>query len=113
MISVNSILLNERQTYYDVLRDTQGLDFAESVDVTKFVNFHTNVLLESAIQLEEKAVQFNMQKDEWIAATDGFLKPRQVVGLMYMASVGPLATSTYAKLNRCSQPTALSDYRTW
>lgn len=109
MLSVNSILLNQRRQYYDVLRNTQGLDFAEQMDVTPFVDFHTDALCQAVIDLEEKVVEFNIRKDRWIASTNGVFNPRQVVGFLYMLDIGPLGTSTYARLNRCSQPTALSD----
>ena len=61
------------------------------------------------MRLEEKAVNFGRQRDEWIGLFGDSLRPRQAIALMYMLDMGPISTSTYARLNKCSQPTALTD----
>lgn len=109
MISISAILLERRQAYYGALRDAQGLEFVTEVDVTPFVLFHTAALRDAVTRLEEKVVGFNLRRDEWAHVNQGTLNERQVIGLMYMLDLGALSTTTYAKLSKCSAPTALTD----
>ena len=44
MLSVSGVLLERRSEYYAALRESQGPEFLESVDVTEFVRFHTESL---------------------------------------------------------------------
>lgn len=111
MLSVNSVLLTQRDTYYEVLRSVQGPDFESALDITGFIRFHTNVLTSAVAELEDRAVHFNMRRDYMVAEGRDYLDPRQVIGLMYMLDLEPLSTSTYAKLSGCSVPTARSDLR--
>lgn len=109
MISISAVLLARRQEYYNALREAQGMDYIDSVDVTPFVRFHTQALTDAVAQLEEKVVTFNMRRDEWTRTAPSTINQRQVIGVMYMTDLGPLSTTTYARLAKCSQPTALSD----
>ena len=111
MISVNGNLLNKRQDYYDKLRSVQGKEFRESVDITDFVLFTVRMLNEAVNGLESKAIEFCKRKDELEKISKGMLDPRQVVGILYMLDLEPLSTAVYARLNRCSIPTARSDLK--
>ena len=111
MLSVSSVLLRDRDDYYESLRSAQGPDFLEQVDITDFVRFHTRSLTNAATALEEQAVAFNMRKDRLLSESSDVLDARQVIGLMYMLDLGPLSTSTYSVLNDCSLPTARSDLK--
>jgi Fic family protein len=108
MLSVSPLLLEKRAGYYAVLRSVQGERFQAELDVTEFVRFHTEQLMSAAIRLEERAVQFNKHRDAWAREFD-FLNPRQVTALMFMLDIGPLSSSTLARLTGASQATALTD----
>jgi len=109
MISISSVLLAQRFEYYDALRDTQGIDFREEVDVTPFVRFHTKALARAVGDLEDKVVNFNLRKDQLTKTRPDTINIRQVIGIMYMVDLGALSSTTYSKVCNCSQPTALSD----
>ncbi len=108
MLSVSSVVFGRRDDYYAALRSAQGERFHEEVDTTPFVLFHTEALVDAAATLEEKVVIFNRRKDTWMRTMD-ILKPRQVTALMFMMDIGPLSSSTYARLTRSSQSSALAD----
>jgi Fic family protein len=108
MLSVSSVVFGRRDEYYEALRSAQGERFLEEVDTTPFVLFHTEALVDAAATLEEKVVIFNRRKDTWMRTMD-ILKARQVTALMFMMDIGPLSSSTYARLAKSSQSSALAD----
>jgi len=109
MLSVSSVLFGRRDDYYAALREAQGDRFLEDVDATPFVSFHTEALVAAAANLEEHVVSFNKRRDRWTEGVDGALKPRQVIAFMFMLDMGPLSSSTYARLANSSQSSALAD----
>ncbi len=109
MLSLSSALLSRRREYYDALRETQGPDFVERVDVSPFVAFHTEALIGAVAVLEERAIEFSRRNDEIVRDAAGILNRRQVIGQMFMLEIGPLSSSMYARLNECSQSAAVSD----
>jgi Fic family protein len=108
MLSISKVILDDRQEYYRTLRETQGEVFAESIDATPFVRFHTNALGIAAASLEDRTVLFNKRRDRLMKEIPN-LSSRQVTGLMFMLDIGPVSTSTYAGMVNVSQPTALAD----
>jgi len=108
MLSISKVILDDRAKYYNSLREAQGDLFAEDVDVTPFIRFHTETLGVAAALLEDKVVRFNKRRDYLMKGIPN-LNSRQVTGLMFMLDIGPLSTSTYARLTSVSQPTALAD----
>jgi Fic family protein len=108
MLSINPLLLENRAGYYNALREAQGEGFVEELDVTPFVAFHTEQLMNAAVRLEERAIAFNRQRDAWVAQFS-FLTMRQVTALMFMRDIGPLSSSRFAALTDTSQATALTD----
>jgi Fic family protein len=109
MISISQVIHQQLGDYYRVLREVQGLDFMEEVDVTEFVRFHTEAIITAASLLEEKAVRFRRLHDGMLQMMRGILNPRQVTGLMFMVDIGQLSSSRYARLTESSQATALAD----
>ena len=108
MLAISKVMLDRRSDYYAALREAQGEEFTEDVNVTPFVRFHTHALAGAAALLEERVVTFNKRRDAWIKRID-LLNPRQVTALMFVLDIGPLSTSVYARLTRSSQATALAD----
>lgn len=109
MLSVSKVIHQRLPQYYDSLREAQGEDFQEDVDVTSFVRFHSLALSGAAVVLEEKAINFSRLRDDFFASVDGMLNTRQVTGLMFMLDIGPISSSRYARLTQSSQATAQSD----
>lgn len=109
MISVSQVIHQRLADYYKVLRESQGENFTEEVDVTEFIRFHTNAISEAAAVLEEKAVRFRRIHDGFATDMKGVLNDRQVTGLMFMIDIGRISSSKFARLTESSQPTALAD----
>lgn len=109
MLSVSEAILRRQQDYYDALYNTQGEDYRPDVDVTPFVEFHTEILNMAAATLEDTVVRFNQQRERFAEAATGFLNPRQALAFMFMLDVAPLSTSAYADLTSSSQSSALAD----
>ena len=109
MLSVSESIWERRQDYYDVLRETQGDSFDQEIDVSPFVLFHQRMLNAAAASLERRVVRFNKASDDLVATLSPALNPRQVLSLMFMFDLGPLSTSSYAKLTGSSQSSAFSD----
>jgi Fic family protein len=108
MLSVDPLLFERRADYYNALREVQGESFVENLDVTPFVAFHTEQLMAAATRLEQRAIAFNRQRDQWMLRFN-FLSARQVTALMFMLDTGALSSSRYAALAKTSQATALAD----
>ena len=111
MLSINRYILEKRSQYYDVLRETQGEEFVDDVDITPFLRFILEAIAVTVAQLEEQVVDFSRRKDAWVDKVGDALNPRQAIGFMYMIDMEPLSTATYAKLTGCSQVTALADIK--
>lgn len=109
MLSVNQVIWRHRDGYYRALRETQGVDFQSTVDVTPFARFHTDALITAATLLEERAVLFKQRLDAWQAVFSTHLTERQALGLMYMMDVRPLSSSMYARLIGASASSAYAD----
>lgn len=109
MISSSKVFHEALPAYYQALREAQGEDFQESLDVTPFVLFHMTALADAAIFLEEQAIIFNRTRDGYRQGLGEVMNERQVNGLMFMTGIGPLSTSRYAKITQSSQATALTD----
>jgi Fic family protein len=111
MVSVSEVIHSRLTEYYRVLREVQGEEFKEEVDLTGFVRFHSDVLAQAAANLEEKSIRFSRRRDQ-LAKSARALNERQVTGLMFMIDIGQVSSSDYARLTRSSQATALSDLNT-
>jgi len=109
MIAVSQVFHDQLNEYYGALQASQGEDFTENVDATPFVRFHTDSLVRAAIMLEAHAIAFHKEQERIARVGEGLLNPRQVMGLMFMMSIGPLSTAHYAKLTNSSQATGLAD----
>jgi len=109
MISVSGIIRGRLDAYYGALRAAQGRDFGEDVNVSPFIDFHNTALSDAAIDLEERAIRFSQHRDRLLESAHGVLNERQITGLMFMMDIGPLSSSTYARLTGSSQSSAQSD----
>lgn len=111
MLSVSGVLLERRMEYYAALRGSQGPEYADEVDVTDFVRFHTESLAEAVARLERQAAALEQRRRALAQRFSSLTSPRRVVGLLYLFDIGPLATSAWSRFTGCSQPTALVDLK--
>ena len=109
MLSVSEAILQRQQAYYDTLYETQGQAFRQEVDVTPFVEFHSQVLGTTAATLEGIAIAFNRTRQSFVERAEGMLNARQALALLFMMDVAPLSSSAYAELTSASQSAALAD----
>jgi Fic family protein len=109
MISVSQIIHQQLRDYYRALREAQGENFKEEVDVTDFVKFHTDAIGAAAARLEERAVRFRRRRDSFVLNMKGVLNERQVTGLVFMIDIGKISSSRFARLTESSQATAIAD----
>ena len=98
-----------RDDDYAALHEAQGPDFQPSVDVTPFVQFHTDALSLAATRLEGRAVRFRRRLDGWTNLFREVLNDRQALGLMYMQEVRPVSSSVYARLTGAAASSAYAD----
>ncbi len=112
LLTVNDAIWVRRDEYYRVLRETQGPHFAEQVDVTPFLRFHTEALTASALALENNAVAFGRERDEFMQDSGGYLSERQALGVLFVLVVNrPISAATYAEVTGASHATAIRDLR--
>lgn len=109
MLSISGVLLKRREEYYEALRESQGEEFVEEVDVTAFVRFHTESLAGAVGELEDRTRTLDERRHALELEYRELLNARRVTGLLYLFDIGPLSTSAYARFAGCSQQTALSD----
>lgn len=110
LLQVNEAILEYREEYYQVLRETQGPRFKEVLNVQPFVEFHTKALIRSAERLHTEAVNFARHRERITASAEGALNERQVTALMFIIAVGrPVSSSLYARMAKSSQKTAVAD----
>ncbi len=118
-LSMSEAILKEQDRYYAVLRETQGGEFREKVDATRFVKFHLE-RQQWAADLLQRGVASTLQVIELIksqldeARTDerDFVASERIArAIVYLTMVGPISSSQYARLCDCSQATATKDLR--
>ncbi|MFN0071745.1 MAG: Fic family protein [Chloroflexota bacterium] len=109
MLSVSEAIFRRQQDYYDALYATQGEDFKGSLDATKFVTYHCEVLMQASTTLEDIVVRFNRNQQDFISQARGLFNARQALAFMFMLDVAPLSTSACAELTGSSQSVALGD----
>lgn len=109
MISVTGILLERREGYYAALRESQGGDFQESLDVTAFVRFHTESLVAAIERLEARAQGLQRRRELLESRYPEILNPRRIIGLMYLYDLNALTSAAWARFTGCAQPTAVAD----
>ena len=108
MISLNHVLFDRRLEYYEVLRQCQGDRYVEELDITAFVRFHTEALLQAGFALQAQVASFLRRRDRWTKDLHSF-SSREVMALMYMHDLGPLSSTRLAQLTKTSTATSLAD----
>jgi hypothetical protein len=105
--SMSSQIRKERSSYYNILESTQK----GNLDITNWLEWFLNCLL-NAINSSEKILEKIIDKHIfWLNNTKVNLNERQrkILNLLFDNFEGVLNTTKWAKINKCSQDTALRD----
>ena len=105
--SMSSQIQKDRKSYYDVLEKTQK----GNLDITEWIYWFLNTLQKAIINSEETLALVIRKHKFW--NTYGSLikneRQKKVLNKLLDGFTGNLTTSKWAKINKCSQDTALRD----
>lgn len=107
--SISSQIEKERNTYYDVLESTQK----GNLDITNWVEWFIGCF-ERALDGADQVIQAVLKKSKiWNIALKYTINERQrkIINKLLDGFEGKLTSSKYAKINGCSQDTALRDIK--
>jgi len=105
--SMSTQIQKDRKSYYDVLEKTQK----GNLDITEWIYWFLNTLQKAIINSEETLALVIRKHKFW--NTYGSLikneRQKKVLNKLLEGFTGNLTTSKWAKINKCSQDTALRD----
>jgi Fic family protein len=105
--SMSTQIQKDRKSYYDVLAKTQK----GNLDITEWIYWFLNTLQKAIINSEETLALVIRKHKFW--NTYGSLikneRQKKVLNKLLEGFTGNLTTSKWAKINKCSQDTALRD----
>jgi Fic family protein len=105
--SMSTQIQKDRKSYYDVLEKTQK----GNLDITEWIYWFLNTLQRAIINSEETLTLVIRKHKFW--NTYGSLikneRQKKVLNKLLEGFTGNLTTSKWAKINKCSQDTALRD----
>jgi len=105
--SMSTQIRKERNSYYDILEKTQK----GNLDITNWLEWFLNSLLHS-IESSEKLLEKVIYKHEfWLQNSKVSINDRQrkILNMLMDDFEGVLNTTKWAKIEKCSQDTALRD----
>lgn len=105
--SMSSAIADNRKQYYNILENTQRGD----LDITKWILWFLDCLklaVEKSLISTERILKKTLF---WDKNKNLALNPRQkkIINMLFDGFEGNLTTVKYAKINKCSQDTALND----
>ena len=105
--SMSSQIRKERTSYYEILEKTQQ----GSLDITNWLNWFLNCLLNSLKSSETILTKVLHKHKFWNKYATEIQNKRQknMLNKLLDGFTGKLTTSKWAKINKCSQDTALRD----
>lgn len=105
--SMSSQILNERKQYYKILEKTQHSE----LDITEWIDWFLNCLLNAINISEDLLSKVIFKHNFWLNNSEKINNKRQIkiLNMLLDGFVGKLTTSKWAKINKCSQDTALRD----
>ncbi len=105
--SMSSQIRKERKSYYEILEKTQQ----GSLDITNWLNWFLNCLLNSLKSSETILIKVLHKHRFWNKYATEIQNERQknMLNRLLDGFTGKLTTSKWAKINKCSQDTALRD----
>jgi Fic family protein len=105
--SMSAQIQKDRKSYYDILEKTQK----GNLDITEWIYWFLNTLQKAIINSEE-TLALVIQKHRFWNTYGGVIKnerQKKVLNKLLEGFTGNLTTSKWAKINKCSQDTALRD----
>ena len=107
--SMSSQIRIERKEYYNILEKTQKGD----LDITKWIVWFLNCLERVFINTDANLNKLVYKSKFWENHKTIVLNERQtkMINLLFNDFEGKLTTSKWAKINKCSQDTALRDIK--
>ncbi len=105
--SMSAQIQKDRKSYYDILEKTQK----GNLDITEWIYWFLNTLQKSIINSEETLALVIRKHKFWNTYGSVIKNERQrkVLNKLLEGFKGNLTTSKWAKINKCSQDTALRD----
>lgn len=105
--SMSSEILKQRKMYYNVLEQTQKGD----MDITLWIEWFLQCLKSSLISGKEMLLKVIEKTRFWEKNRENNFNERQIkiINMLFEDFFGVLNTSKWAKINNCSQDTALRD----
>jgi Fic family protein len=105
--SMSSQILIERKGYYNILESTQKGD----LDITNWIEWFLNCLKRTFTQTDTNINKLIYKSKFWENNKNIVFNERQtkIINLLFSNFEGKLTTSKWAKINKCSQDTALRD----
>ena len=105
--SMSSQIRIERKDYYDILEKTQK----GNLDITKWIEWFLNCLERAFIQTNANINKLMNKSKFWENNKTIVFNERQtkIINLLFNGFEGKLTSSKWAKINHCSQDTALRD----
>ncbi|MFA6199706.1 MAG: Fic family protein [Bacteroidales bacterium] len=107
--SMSSQIRIERKDYYDILEKTQK----GNLDITKWIEWFLNCLERAFVQTDANINKLMNKSKFWENNKTIVFNERQtkVINLLFNGFEGKLTSSKWAKINHCSQDTALRDIK--
>lgn len=105
--SMSASINAHRKGYYAILEKTQK----GNLDITRWLNWFLEILL-AALQSAQLTLKRTLEKQQfWLRHKDDVFNLRQlnVINRLFDDFYGKLTSSKWAKMNKCSQDTALRD----
>lgn len=105
--SMSSQIKTERKEYYNILEKTQKGD----LDITKWIEWFLNCLQRAFAQTDVNINKLILKSKFWENHKNVVFNERQtkIINLLFNDFEGKLTSSKWAKINKCSQDTALRD----
>ena len=105
--SMSSQILIERKDYYNILEKTQKGD----LDISDWLEWFLNCLKRAFAQTDNNINKLIFKSKFWENHKNIVFNERQtkIINLLFTNFEGKLTTSKWAKINKCSQDTALRD----
>ncbi len=105
--SMSTQIRNERKQYYDILEKTQK----GSLEVTNWMTWFLNCLNKALLNSESLLSRIITKHEFWLENGNHLKNDRQkkVLNMLLDGFHGKLNTTKWARINKCSQDTALRD----
>lgn len=105
--SVSAQMCQEKKSYYDIIERTQK----SGLDVTMWIEWFVSIVEHALIRALDKLQRVIQKHEYWqhFASVNINARQQRIVNMLWDGFEGKLTSSKWAKINKCSQDTALRD----